>query len=77
MYESVAHDECDVVFGIDLRKWSEVALSPMSEGSPEKKGEVPPVLSAMLSALSDAYAQLPNDSGERGRICCVYSFHTK
>ncbi|EEB88730.1 hypothetical protein MPER_13262, partial [Moniliophthora perniciosa FA553] len=61
VYESVAHDETDVLFGIDLRKWAEVGL--MSQLSDDKKDTVPEVLSALLRALERAYAKLPNDAG--------------
>lgn len=73
VYESVAHDECDVVFGIDLRKWAELELwtspssSPGTDQSPEKekkKEQIPPVLTAMFAALTELYAKAPNASGE-------------
>ncbi|KAF5351573.1 hypothetical protein D9758_007222 [Tetrapyrgos nigripes] len=65
LYESVNHDESDVVFGIDLRKWAEggwitEVMSPSgSEGG--RKEEVPEVLTAMLGALEDKYKELAND----------------
>uniref|UniRef100_A0A0W0G9W1 Uncharacterized protein n=1 Tax=Moniliophthora roreri TaxID=221103 RepID=A0A0W0G9W1_MONRR len=60
VYESVAHDESDVLFGVDLRKWAEVGY--MSQPSDDKKEAVPEVLSALLRALERAYARLPNDT---------------
>ena len=62
LYESVAHDESDVVFGIDLRKWAEGGWSALTSGE-EKKDLVPPVLTALLDALEVAYLKLPNDAG--------------
>lgn len=64
MYESVTHDESDVVFGIDLRRWADSDLWHPSSPD-EKKDEVPPVLTIMLAALSETYARLPTDIGER------------
>ncbi|KAI0766927.1 hypothetical protein BD413DRAFT_480506 [Trametes elegans] len=64
VYESVSHDESDVVFGIDLRRWADNAY--WNVGTPgEKREEVPPVLTALLGALLEAYPKLPNDSERR------------
>jgi hypothetical protein len=63
VYESVAHDECDVVFGIDLRKWAEGGWEAVSTGQ-EKKELVPPVITALLDGLNEAYKKLPDDAGE-------------
>ena len=63
LYESVAHDESDVVFGIDLRKWAEGGWEALTSGE-EKKELIPPVLTAMLNALDEAYGRLQNDTGE-------------
>jgi hypothetical protein len=66
VYESVTHDESDVVFGIDLRRWAEGSWSTIS--SPEdtgKKDLIPPVITALLSGLDVAYAKLPNDTEKR------------
>lgn len=65
VYESVAHDECDVVFGIDLRKWADSGMfsSGFEIGSPDKRDEVPPVLTVMLAALGEVYPNLPDDNG--------------
>ena len=67
VYESVAHDESDVVFGIDLRKWADAGFwnSSTSPGSQERKETVPPILSSLLTALSEAYAKLPDDKEKR------------
>ncbi|KAH8093805.1 hypothetical protein BXZ70DRAFT_949249 [Cristinia sonorae] len=69
VYESVAHDESDVVFGIDLRKWADLGTWNHSAGSAEEKKEpkdmVPPVLSALLTALKEAYPSLPDDAERR------------
>ncbi|OAX43944.1 hypothetical protein K503DRAFT_610472 [Rhizopogon vinicolor AM-OR11-026] len=64
LYESVAHDESDVVFGIDLRKWAEGGWNALTSGE-EKKDLIPPVLTALLDALNDAYGRLPNDAEKR------------
>ena len=63
VYESVAHDESDVVFGIDLRKWAEGGWDTLSSGE-QKKELYPNVLSALLGGLKEAYEKLPNDAGE-------------
>ena len=64
VYESVAHDEADVVFGIDLRKWADLGVwSP--NGSPEKKDVLPPVLVVLLKGLKEAYPKLPDDAERR------------
>lgn len=62
VYESVAHDESDVVFGIDLRKWAEGGWHALTTGE-EKKELIPPVITALLNGLHVAYEKLPNDSG--------------
>ncbi|KAI0923819.1 hypothetical protein AcV5_009263 [Taiwanofungus camphoratus] len=64
VYESVTHDESDVVFGIDLRRWADSDLWHPSSPD-EKKDEVPPVLTIMLAALSETYARLPTDIEKR------------
>jgi hypothetical protein len=63
VYESVSHDECDVVFGIDLRKWAEGGWDAISTGQ-EKKELVPPVITTLLDGLNEAYKKLPDDAGE-------------
>ena len=60
VYESVAHDECDVVFGIDLRKWAEGGWTAVSTGL-ERNDLVPPVIMALLDGLNEAYKKLPDD----------------
>ncbi|KAG6845506.1 hypothetical protein H0H87_008403 [Tephrocybe sp. NHM501043] len=64
VYESVAHDESDVVFGIDLRRWAEGGWHALTTGE-EKKELVPPVLTALLEGLQEAYKRLPNDAERR------------
>jgi hypothetical protein len=64
VYESVAHDESDTLFGIDLRRWSEF---PLDEA--QKKLLVPPVLTTLLDGLTQAYLKVPNDLGES--IACL------
>ncbi|KAA1468841.1 hypothetical protein DENSPDRAFT_795101 [Dentipellis sp. KUC8613] len=64
LYESVAHDESDVLFGIDLRKWAEGGWSAMRNGE-EKKELVPPVLTALLEGLDRSYAKQPSDEEKR------------
>ncbi|KAJ7504519.1 hypothetical protein B0H11DRAFT_521310 [Mycena galericulata] len=64
VYESVSHIETDVVFGIDLRRWAEGGWDAVSSGE-QRKHDVPPVVTALLSALTAAYARLPNDIEKR------------
>ncbi|KAF8661265.1 hypothetical protein AX16_001368 [Volvariella volvacea WC 439] len=64
VYESVAHDELDVVFGIDLRKWAEGGWHELTGGE-EKKDQVPPVFTALLNTLWDAYGNLESDDERR------------
>ena len=66
VYESVAHDESDVVFGIDLRKWAEGGWYALTQGAEKKDAElIPPVLTALLSSLDAAYERAPNDLEKR------------
>ncbi|KAL0569314.1 Rho-GTPase-activating protein 8, partial [Marasmius crinis-equi] len=66
VYESVFHDECDTVFGIDLRKWGgEGGVGLLSVPSPDRKEAIPEVMSALLRALTAAYEKLPNDAEKR------------
>lgn len=60
VYESVAH-ESDVLFGVDLRKW-EGGWHALITGE-EKKELFPPVVTALLVGLTEAYGRLPNDAG--------------
>ncbi|KAJ7115832.1 hypothetical protein C8R44DRAFT_793397 [Mycena epipterygia] len=64
VYESVSHIETDVVFGIDLRRWAEGGWDTVSSGEP-RKHDTPPVVTALLTALTEAYARLPNDIEKR------------
>ncbi|KAG5647823.1 hypothetical protein DXG03_007747 [Asterophora parasitica] len=64
VYESVAHDESDVVFGIDLRKWAEGGWHALTTGE-EKKELVPNVLTTLLEGIGEAYGRLPNDAEKR------------
>ncbi|OSD03102.1 hypothetical protein PYCCODRAFT_1494927 [Trametes coccinea BRFM310] len=64
VYESISHDESDVVFGIDLRRWADSAYWNVA-GAGERKEEAPPVLTALLGALLEAYPKLPNDAERR------------
>nr|VWO94596.1 Ribonuclease 3 (EC (Ribonuclease III) (RNase III) [Ganoderma boninense] len=64
VYESISHDESDVVFGIDLRRWADGAY--WNAASPgERKEELPPILLALLGGLEEAYGRLPNDMEKR------------
>lgn len=63
VYESVAHEESDVLFGIDLRRWSEGGWDAL-HGEAQNKPQIPPVLTALLDGLQQAYSKLPNDDGE-------------
>ncbi|KAK0202951.1 hypothetical protein DFS33DRAFT_1343865 [Desarmillaria ectypa] len=64
VYESVAHDESDIVFGIDLRKWAEGGWNSITSEE-EKKDLIPPVLTALLQGLTEAYTRLPSDDEKR------------
>lgn len=63
VYESVAHDESDVVFGLDLRKWAEGGWYTLTAGE-EKRELVPPIFTALIAGLQEAYTRLPSDDGE-------------
>ena len=63
VYESVAHDDADVLFGVDLRKWAEGGWAALRAGE-ERKDALPPVVPALLAGLAAAYARLPSDDGE-------------
>jgi hypothetical protein len=65
IYESITHDEPDVVFGIDLRKWADASLVPMSPPAEDKKDLIPPAISALLNGLSEAYSKLSTDAEKR------------
>ncbi|KAF5361761.1 hypothetical protein D9756_002513 [Leucocoprinus leucothites] len=60
VYESVAHEESDVVFGIDLRKWAEGGWFTLTSGE-EKKEIIPLVVNALLNGLNEAYAKMGDD----------------
>ncbi|KAF8631927.1 hypothetical protein AX15_002180 [Amanita polypyramis BW_CC] len=64
IYESISHDEADVAFGIDLRKWAEGGWHELTSGE-GKKELIPPVVSALFKGLDEAYKQLPNDAEKR------------
>ncbi|TBU60977.1 hypothetical protein BD310DRAFT_874563 [Dichomitus squalens] len=64
VYESISHDESDVVFGIDLRRWADSAYWNVANPA-ERKEELPSVLLALLGALEEAYGTLPNDGEKR------------
>ena len=55
MFESMAYEEGDVVFDIDLRKRAEGGW-----GSDEvRKGSLPLVLTTLLGIPNDAYGDIP------------------
>ena len=58
IYESLAHDELDTVFGLDLRRWAALA-------GHENNQLVPPVFSVLLNGLQEAYDGLSNDTERR------------
>lgn len=70
VYESVAHDESDVVFGIDLRKWSAGGWTPLAAGGGDDKQVIPSVVTALLAGLSEAYKKIPEDAGMS--LVCIY-----
>lgn len=66
VYESVAHDAADVFFGLDLRKWAgEGGWASLRVAPEDKKDTVPPVLTALLSALNNAYTKIQSDEEKR------------
>jgi hypothetical protein len=65
VYESITHDECDVVFGIDLRRWAEDSWIPMTPPAEDKKELIPPALAALLVGLKEAYDKIPTDAEKR------------
>ncbi|KAF7965016.1 hypothetical protein HWV62_1048, partial [Athelia sp. TMB] len=62
VYESPAHDESDVLFGIDLRKWAPHGAEMTGENAKET---YPNVLTALLTGITTAYGRLPNDAEKR------------
>ena len=66
VYESVAHDTTDVFFGLDLRKWAGESKWPELRVAPDdRKDSIPPVLTALLSALKSQYAKMQSDEEKR------------
>ena len=63
VYESLTHEEADVYFGIDLRRWAEGSWDNLRSDEP-MKDKIPEVLTAMLCALDAAYQKLPSDAGK-------------
>ncbi len=59
----MSHDESDVLFGIDLRKWAEGGWSMMAP-SEEKKDAIPAVVSALLEGITESYKKLTEDAGQ-------------
>ncbi|KZP11489.1 hypothetical protein FIBSPDRAFT_1050728 [Athelia psychrophila] len=62
VYESPAHDESDMLFGLDLRKWAPHGAEMTGENAKEL---YPNVLAALLTGLAAAYGKLPNDAEKR------------
>ena len=73
VYESIAHDESDVVFGIDLRKWADSAYWNVTSPG-EKKEDIPPLLTSLFAALAEAYPKLPNDAGLSFVLCVEVAY---
>ncbi|KAI0821557.1 hypothetical protein BC629DRAFT_1278140 [Irpex lacteus] len=66
VYESLSHDESDVVFGLDLRRWADAGYwNGNGTTNEERKDLIHPALAALLSALNDAYSKLPDNSEKR------------
>ncbi|KIY52956.1 hypothetical protein FISHEDRAFT_63600 [Fistulina hepatica ATCC 64428] len=65
VYQSLIHEEGDVVFGLDLRKWAEFDWTALTAGTSSSTELVPHVLSALLEGIQNAYARLPNDNEKR------------
>lgn len=75
VYEDIQHDQGDVVFGINLRRWSESNWDGLTTIE-EKQDKLPAVITAMLAALEDSYAKLTDDAGEfcaNSDLCSVSS----
>jgi len=60
VFESVTHEEGDVVFGIDLKKWAEGGWS----NDEVRRDTLPPVLTTLLNALNAQYGKISDDSGQ-------------
>lgn len=68
VYEPITHDELDVVYGIDLRRWIDLVShdDQSASGAPQEKADViPPALRVLLAALQDAYGRLSSDDEKR------------
>ena len=66
VYESLSHDESDVVFGLDLRRWADAGFwNGNGTVNEERKDMIHPAFSALLNALTDAYTKLPDNSERR------------
>ena len=66
VYESLSHDESDVVFGLDLRRWADAGFwSGNGATNEDRKDLIHPALTALLTALTDAYSKLPDNSERR------------
>ena len=76
IYESISHDEADVVFGIDLRRWAEGGWHELTTGE-DKKELIPPVVTALFNALAEAYERLPNDLGMGFHVFFFFFFWDK
>ncbi|KAI0091704.1 hypothetical protein BDY19DRAFT_885240 [Irpex rosettiformis] len=66
VYESLSHDESDVVFGLDLRRWADAGFwNGNGTANEERKDMIHPAFTALLNALTDAYSKLPDNSEKR------------
>lgn len=61
VYEGINHDENDVCFGIDLRKWDGAEVEVV--GGVQKGEKVPSVIGALLGALVESYGKMATDAG--------------
>lgn len=69
VYESITHDQPDIVFGIDLRTWAgeggwNAVRANEEQKEYEKQDIVPNVVTDLLAGLTEAYKKLANDAGE-------------
>ncbi|KAI0704301.1 hypothetical protein BC835DRAFT_1262104 [Cytidiella melzeri] len=66
VYESLSHDESDVVFGVDLRRWAEAGFwTGTGAIHDERKDMIHPALTVLLGALTEAYSKLPDNAEKR------------
>ncbi|HEV7737602.1 MAG TPA: hypothetical protein VGO47_09575, partial [Chlamydiales bacterium] len=68
VYESIMHDQPDIVFGIDLRTWAgeggwNAVRANEEQKEHEKQDLVPNIVADLLGGLNEAYQKQPSDDG--------------